>query len=70
MSGIRLAKMKNVYKGRKAGSKEDTLRFLSKPKNKKALELLKLGNKAVDVAAAAKVHINTVTKIKKLGLQP
>ena len=67
MSGIRVAKMKGIYKGRKAGSTEDTLKFLSKPKNKKALELLKMGVKAVDVAKAAEVHINTVTKIKKIG---
>jgi DNA invertase Pin-like site-specific DNA recombinase len=68
MSGIRVAKMKGIYKGRKAGSAEDTLKFLSKPQNKKALELLKMGVKAVDVAKAAEVHVNTVTKIKKLGL--
>jgi DNA invertase Pin-like site-specific DNA recombinase len=67
MSGIRIAKLNGTYKGRKPGSKEDVLTFLSKPKNKKAIELLKLGNKAADVAAAAKVHINTVTKIKKLS---
>jgi DNA invertase Pin-like site-specific DNA recombinase len=67
MSGIRVAKMNGIYKGRKLGSKEDTLKFLSKPKNRKAIELLKLGNKAIDVAAAAKIHINTVTKIKKLS---
>jgi len=69
MSGIRLAKMKNVYKGRKEGSKEDTLKFLSKPKNTKALELLKKGYKAVEVSKIVDVHINTITKIKKLGLQ-
>lgn len=67
MSGIRTAKLKGIYKGRKAGSKEDTLKFLSKPKNKKALELLKMGVKAVDAAKAADVHINTITKIKRLG---
>jgi DNA invertase Pin-like site-specific DNA recombinase len=67
-SGIRLAKMKNVYRGRKEGSKEDALMFLSKPKNSKALELLKKGYKAVEVAKIVNVHLNTVTKIKKLGL--
>lgn len=68
LDGIRIAKMKKVYKGRKEGSKEDTLAFLSKEKNKKALELLKKGYKAVEISAIAKVHINTITKIKKLGL--
>ena len=68
IGGIRIAKLKKVYKGRVEGSKEDTLAFLSKPKNKKALELLKKGLKAVDASKAAGVHINTITKIKKLGL--
>jgi DNA invertase Pin-like site-specific DNA recombinase len=68
LEGVRIAKMKKVYKGRKGGSKEDTLAFLSKEKNKKALDLLKKGYKAVEIAAITKVHINTITKIKKLGL--
>ena len=68
LEGIRIAKMKKVYKGRKEGSKEDTLAFLSKEKNKKALELLKKGYKAVEVSKIVEVHINTITKIKKLGL--
>ncbi len=67
MSGIRVAKMKGIYQGRKSGSNEDTLKLHSKSKNKRALELLKIGVKAVDVARAAEVHINIVTKIKKLG---
>jgi DNA invertase Pin-like site-specific DNA recombinase len=68
LDGIRIAKMKKVYKGRKEGSKEDILSFLSKEKNKKALELLKKGYKAVEVSKIVEVHINTITKIKKLGL--
>jgi len=68
LGGIRLAKMKKVYKGRKTGSKEDTLAFLSKEKNKKALELLKKGYKGVEVVKIVGININTITKIKKLGL--
>lgn len=68
MEGIRIAKLKGVYKGRKAGSNEDTLTFLSKDKNKKALELLKKGYKGVEVGKIVGININTVTKIKKLGL--
>lgn len=68
MEGIRLAKLKRIYKGRKQGSSEDTLAFLSKEKNKKALELLKKGYKAVEISKIVDVHINTITKIKKLGL--
>lgn len=68
MQGIKLAKLRGIYKGRVKGSKEDTLAFLSKEKNKKALDYLKKGYKAVEAAKLAGVHLNTVTKIKKLGL--
>lgn len=68
IEGIKLAKLRGVYKGRVAGSREDTLAFLSKEKNKKALEYLKKGYKSVEAAKLAGVHLNTVTKIKKLGL--
>ncbi len=66
--GIKIAKLKGAYKGRTSGSKEDVLRFLSKPKNKKALDLLRKGYKGNEVAAITGIHINTVTKVKKLGL--
>ena len=68
LEGIKLAKLRGIYKGRFKGSKEDTLAFLSKEKNKKALEYLKKGYKGVEAAKLAGVHLNTVTKIKKLGL--
>ena len=68
VEGIKIAKMKGVYKGRLEGSKEDTLKFLSKEQNKKALEFLKKGYKAVEISKITGVHINTITKIKKLGL--
>jgi DNA invertase Pin-like site-specific DNA recombinase len=68
LEGVRIAKMKGVYKGRKAGSKEDVLSFLSKEKNKKTLELLKKGYKGIEISKILGVHINTITKIKKMGL--
>lgn len=66
--GIKIAKIKGVYLGRKTGSKEDTFRFLNKPKNRKALELLKKGYKSIEVAKLTDLNINTITKIKKLGI--
>ena len=68
VAGIKIAKLRNVYKGRVAGSSEDVLAFLSKKKNKKALELLKKGYKGKEAAELTGIHINTITKIKKLGL--
>ncbi len=67
MEGIKLAKLKGAYKGRKEGSIEDTLEFLNKPKNKKALEYIKKGYKMNEAAKLAGVHINTMTKIRKLA---
>lgn len=64
--GIDLAKSKGVYKGRKKGTQEDTLKFLSKPKNKKVIELLRKGYKSKDISTLVGVHINTITKIKKV----
>jgi DNA invertase Pin-like site-specific DNA recombinase len=65
--GIRLAKARGVYKGRKTGTKEDAHKFLDKPKNKKALEYLKKGYKLCEAGKLANVHLNTMTKIKKLA---
>ena len=67
MEGIKLAKLKGAYTGRKKGSTEDTLEFLNKPKNKKALEYIKKGYKMNEAAKLADVHINTMTKIRKLS---
>lgn len=68
MEGIRIAKMKGIYLGRKRGSNETTLSFLSKEKNKKALDYLKKGYKIIEVSKLTELHINTVSKIKRLGL--
>jgi DNA invertase Pin-like site-specific DNA recombinase len=66
MEGIRIAKLKGSYTGRKRGSKEDILSFLSKDKNKKAVEYLKKGFKGVEVSKLTGLNINTITKIKKM----
>lgn len=65
LGGIKLAKARGIYTGRKVGTKEDIHKFLSKPKNKKALEYLNRGMSNTEAAKLAGVHINTVTKIKK-----
>lgn len=65
--GIAIAKLKkNVYLGRKPNTKEDPLKFLSKPRNKKAMELLKKGYKAREVSRIVEISPNTVTKVKKI----
>jgi DNA invertase Pin-like site-specific DNA recombinase len=65
LQGIQIAKAMGVYKGRKTGTTEDVLTFLSKPKNKRAVELLKKGYKGTEVSKIVGIHINTISKIKK-----
>ena len=65
--GIRIAKIQGKFLGRKPDTKEDTLKFLSKEKNKRALDYLKKGYKAYEAAKLAGVHPNTITKIRRLA---
>lgn len=68
--GIEIAKAKGVYKGRKSDTKEDVVKFLSKPKNKAALEYMKTTKlKLKEISKLSGVHINTLTKIKKFGIR-
>jgi len=67
LEGIKIAKLKGVYKGRLEGTIEDVHAFLDKPKNKKALEYIKKGYKLTEAAKLSDVHINTMTKIKRLA---
>jgi hypothetical protein len=66
VEGIRIAKLKGTYTGRRTGSKESLVTFLSKDKNKKAYDYLRKGYKVGEVAKITDLHINTVSKIKKL----
>ena len=69
LEGVKLAKARGVYKGRVQGSKEDVQQFLSKPKNRKALDYLKRGMSLTEAGKLAGVHINTMTKIRKLAVR-
>jgi DNA invertase Pin-like site-specific DNA recombinase len=66
--GIEIAKMKGIYKGRKKGTKEDLLGFLSKPKNKRIIDCLIRGLNTSETAMVVGVHPNTVYKVRNLGL--
>ena len=67
LEGIAIAKANGSYKGRNKGTKESTLQFLEKAKNKKALKLLNEGQKQINVAKILGLHPNTVSKINKLN---
>lgn len=64
--GIKIAKENGLYKGRVKGSNEGIESFLSKEKNKQAIEYLRQGMKCVDISKLTGLHINTLTKIKKI----
>jgi DNA invertase Pin-like site-specific DNA recombinase len=66
--GILIAKQKGVYKGRKIGTSETVLKFLSKPKNANALEYLKKGLKIKEITQLTGLNANTICKVKKLGI--
>jgi DNA invertase Pin-like site-specific DNA recombinase len=66
IEGIKIAKLKGVYLGRKKGTSENTVDFLSKTKNKKAIDYLKRGYKKTDVAKIVGLNVNTITKINRL----
>ena len=65
--GIAIAKAQGKYIGRLNGTREDAYYFLSKPKNKKAMEYLKKGYKISETAKITGLAINTISKIKKLS---
>jgi DNA invertase Pin-like site-specific DNA recombinase len=64
--GIELAKIRGVYKGRANGSKEDIRSFLNKPKIVKTIEYLKKGYKASEISRIVGIHVNTITKVRKI----
>ena len=64
--GIELAKLRGVYKGRVHVSKEDIRTFLSKPKIAKTIEYLRKGYKASEISRIVGIHVNTITKVKKM----
>lgn len=66
LEGIAIAKAKGVYKGRRTRTSTSTLDFLNKPKNKIAIDRLKLGLKKSEVAKITGLHVNTVSKISKI----
>ena len=64
--GIELAKIRGVYKGRRKGSKSDIQKWIQKPKIAKTIEYLKKGYKASEISKIVGVHVNTITKVKRV----
>jgi hypothetical protein len=47
-------------------SKKQLRTFLSKPKISKTIEHLKKGYKASEISRIVGIHVNTITKVKKM----
>ncbi len=65
--GIAIAKAKGTYQGRAKGAKEDLVSFLSKKKNKQAIEMFKRGLKGNEIMKNLRISPTTLSKIKKLS---
>jgi DNA invertase Pin-like site-specific DNA recombinase len=63
--GIAIARALGKYKGRNQGTKEDVHYFLSKPRNKKALDYIKKGYKNSEISKITELSINTIVKVRK-----
>ena len=62
LEGIKIAKAKGKYLGRKKGSKEPLEKFLNK--HQKTIKYLRQGMSVRDTAKLAGVHFNTVQKVR------
>jgi DNA invertase Pin-like site-specific DNA recombinase len=63
--GIAVARAKGVYGGRKSGTKEDTDKFLSKPKNQKIIQYLRKDYKHTEIVKITGASPNTILKVKR-----
>jgi DNA invertase Pin-like site-specific DNA recombinase len=64
--GIELAKLRGIYNGRKKGAKGDIQKWIQKRKIAKTIEYLKKGYKANEISKIVGIHVNTITKVKKV----
>jgi DNA invertase Pin-like site-specific DNA recombinase len=65
--GIEKAKANGKFTGRKAGTKEDSNKFLNKVKNKEIIELLEQGVNYRTICKNLNVSASTITKVKNIG---
>lgn len=65
--GIKLAKARGVYNGRKKNTKETTFDFLKKSRNIKAAQYLKAGYTGSNISKILSMSPTTISKIKRLN---
>lgn len=64
--GIVRATKEGLYRGRRNDTKDDIVKFLSKPKNRVALRYISAGSSNLKVIDRVRLSKNTVTKIRKI----
>lgn len=64
--GIRIAKEKGVYRGRKVGTQETKEKFLKKSNNQKILEYLSKGYKYNEISKIMGCSYSTINKVKNI----
>ncbi|MEE4260152.1 MAG: recombinase family protein [Bacteroidales bacterium] len=62
--GIRIAKEKGKYRGRKVGTKESKEKFIKKERNQKILEYLNKGYKYDEISKIVGCSYTTILKVK------
>lgn len=65
--GIKLAKEKGLYRGRKVGTKESKQKFIQKPSSQKILQYLNKGYKYKEISKILGCSYSTINKVKSLS---
>jgi len=65
--GIKIAKEKGLYRGRKVGTHETNERFLNKESSQKILKYLDKGYKYSEISKIVGCSFSTINKVKKIS---
>lgn len=65
--GIAIAKIKNIYRGRKIGTIESREDFLNKARNQKILFYLEKGYRYSEICKIVSCSFSTINKVKKIN---
>jgi DNA invertase Pin-like site-specific DNA recombinase len=64
--GIAIAKLKNLYRGRKVGTKETREKFFKKDRNQKILQYLSKGYRYNEISKIIGCSYSTINKVKNI----
>jgi DNA invertase Pin-like site-specific DNA recombinase len=64
--GIRIAKTKGIYRGRKVGTEETKGKFIRKTRSQEILKYLKKGYKFKEISKIVSCSYSTINKVKRI----